>query len=225
MNIPILIICYNNYKYVRNTIEQIRQINEEYLDNIIIIDNCSTHEDTIEYLKTLDIKIIYNSTNNGPWVCPWCNVDIYNLMPNKFILTDADLEFNKNLSRYFIQEMVELSDKYNCGKIGFALDISEPNKLYTSKKYADNKSIYEWESQFWLNRIDDSNYELYNAEIDTTFCLINKQNFYNSKIRVAGNFTAKHLPWYIENPIYSRDEIIKYCKSVKDGISTISRVI
>ena len=39
MDIPILIISYNNYRYVDNTLKQIKKINENYYRNIIIIDN------------------------------------------------------------------------------------------------------------------------------------------------------------------------------------------
>ena len=35
-------------------------------------------------------------------------------------------------------------------------------------------NIYEWEIQYWENKINDKNYELYYADIDTTFCLIDK---------------------------------------------------
>lgn len=35
MNIPIIIVCYNNFKYVDNTIKQLAKINEDYSNNII----------------------------------------------------------------------------------------------------------------------------------------------------------------------------------------------
>ena len=41
MNIPILIICYNNYKYVNDTLLQIKRINKNYYNNIQIINNTS----------------------------------------------------------------------------------------------------------------------------------------------------------------------------------------
>jgi 16S rRNA G966 N2-methylase RsmD len=65
---------------------------------------------------------------------------------------------------------------------------------------------------------------MYNAMIDTTFCLCNK-NFVNGTcIRVAGNFTAQHLPWYVDNDICNLYENYSYC--LKSGeISTMSNVI
>ena len=35
--VPIIVICYNNYKYVDNTLKQILKINKEYYKNIQIL--------------------------------------------------------------------------------------------------------------------------------------------------------------------------------------------
>ena len=65
------------------------------------------------------------------------------------------------------------------------------------------KNIKEWETQFWINRIPHDKYELYHAVIDTTFTLVNWNYFAEPNncnvyrcIRIAGNFTCIHLPWY-----------------------------
>jgi FkbM family methyltransferase len=205
MNIPIIIICYNNYKYVENMLKQIFEINQEYYNNIYILDNCSNCPDTVNFLKNTNCKIISNSSNFGPWVNQSQNTHIYNGMPSKFILTDPDLEINKNIPSNFIDILSSLSDKYNSTKIGFALDIKDFDKMYQDDNYGGSgNSIYGWEMRFWENKIEDDTYELYQAAVDTTFCLINKNYIHNDKhIRVAGNFTAKHLPWYINNKVYN----------------------
>jgi FkbM family methyltransferase len=199
--IPIIIVCYNNYKYVQNTVNQIQKINKEYYNNIKILDNCSTCVDTIKFLKNTKCNVIYNTQNNGPWISEYVNKHIYDGLPKKFILTDPDLEFNKNLPSNFIDILLELSDKYSTSRIGFALDISDFDKMYETMYTEGNKTIYDWEIQFWNNKINDSDYELYNAIIDTTFCLINKNIQNDKNIRIAGNFTAKHLPWYKNNSL------------------------
>ena len=113
--IPIVIISHNNYRYVKNTIQQFENINKQYLTDIIIFDNLSTDEETIKYLTELKlIKVIFNQKNEGPWITDSINSDIYNTLPNRFILTDPDLEFNKNLNSNFIEEILNLSIKYNC---------------------------------------------------------------------------------------------------------------
>ncbi len=195
MSIPIIIICYNNYKYVQNTLAQILKINKKYYDNTIILNNSSTCLDTIEFLKNTDVTIIENA-NNGPWVSPVKNAHIYDSLPDKYVLTDPDLQFNENLPNNFIEILSELSNKYKAGKVGFALDIADHDQMYEGI-YAYGKSIFDWEIQFWESPLYDSNYEIYVGGIDTTFALVNKQYaepFFN--LRVAGDFTAKHLPWY-----------------------------
>jgi hypothetical protein len=134
-------------------------------------------------------------------------------MPDEFILTDADLQFNPNLPKNFVEILSDLSNKYNCSKIGFALDLSDYDKMYQSSYVClvenyKNLTIYEWEVRFWENRLPDDMYELYKADIDTTFSLINKKNAQNAKsLRIAGDFVAKHIPWYVENPILNAQEL------------------
>jgi FkbM family methyltransferase len=224
MNIPIIVICYNNYKYVNNTLIQIQKINEEYYKNIIIVNNNSTCIDTINFLNNVNVKII-NNENNGPWISNVKNKHIYDSLPDKFILTDPDLKFNENIPSNFIEILSELSDKYNTTKIGFALDITDFEKMYDTIYVFSIYTIYDWEKRFWANKFDNDIYELYNAEIDTTFCLINKKNIYtNFCIRIAGNFTAKHLPWYKEPKIMSIYENYVHNTNSTD-ISTISKLI
>jgi len=202
MNIPIVIICYNNYKYVQNTLDQIKKINTEYYKNVQIVNNSSTCINTINFLKNVDVKVI-NTANNGPWITSTKNRHIYDTLPDKYIITDPDLQLNENIPSNFVEILSDLSDKYGVCKIGLALDISDyDQKMYHTGYYGET-TIYDWEKQFWDHKINDSNYELYKADIDTTFCLLNKNYKNEDKIRVAGNFTAKHLPWYIDNHVYN----------------------
>ena len=227
MTIPIIIVCYNNYKYVDNTIKQINNINPDYTPYITIMDNNSYDEETINFLKNTSTKVIFNKTNDGPWIRESTNKHVYDILPDKFILTDPDLELNENIPKNFIEQMLELSEKYDCNKIGFALKIDDYDKMFQYPNYTCKQNIRDWESQFWRKKINNPNYELYYADIDTTFCLYNKK--YNNNqceynIRIAGNFTAIHLPWYRENKIYTPHE--NYIMSTKQTrISTISKII
>ena len=226
MNIPIIIICYNNHRYVENTLAQISKINIDYYKDIIILNNASTCIDTIEYLKNVKVTVYNNPRNLGPWITWDNNNHIYNVLPDKFILTDPDLKLNKNIPSNFVEILATLSDKYKTTKIGLALDISDHDKFYQTTQYMANLSIYDWEKQFWKNRIDDAEYELYKADIDTTFCLINKNNIYTTdlQIRVAGDFLAKHIPWYIDNEVYNIYDNYVACINTTH-ISTISRIV
>ena len=234
MDIPIIIVCYNNYGYVKNTLDQLLKINKEYYKNIQILNNNSTCLHTIDFLNKVDVKVVHNTNNNGPRITKYKNKHIYDILPNKFILTDPDLKLNENIPTNFIEILSNLSDKYKLTKIGFALDISDFDKMYPMKNYIYNFSIYDWEKQFWKKKVDDDNYELYQAPIDTTFCLVNKKymDMDNSELgqsittnmRIAGDFVAKHLPWYIENEIYNiYENYISNTNTTK--ISSISQFI
>ena len=226
MNIPIVIICYNNYKYVENTLKQIASINKDYYTNIIILNNMSTCSDTIAYLNNLSVSVINNIGNFGPWITPTNNYHIYDMLPDKYIITDPDLKLNPNIPNNFIELLASLSDKYKTSKIGFALDITDHDKFYPTTEYLADRSIREWESRFWENKIEDDEYEIYKADIDTTFCLMNKTNIESEidlQIRVAGDFTAKHIPWYIENEVYNvYDNYMSNTNTTH--ISTIARI-
>jgi len=200
MSVPLVIVSYNNWKYVENTIKQLTKYDFE----IIIMDNKSTDPESIEFLKNTSYRVVWNNKNNGPWITPDNNQDLWNELPNRFILTDPDLEFNPNLPKDFLQSFIEISELHNAYKVGFALDISDYSKMYQIPNYHFGQSIYQWEySQHWTHRIEHPKYELYLAPLDTTFCMISKnKNPYNN-IRIAGNFIAKHLPWYTNNPIYN----------------------
>ncbi len=142
----------------------------------------------------------------------------YDFLPQYFIITDPDLQFNINLPNDFIQQLINISEERKSYKTGFALDISEPN-LFNPKMKLCNRTIEQWEARFWKILIADPKYILYMAEIDTTFCLYNKKFFDSNKlkaIRVAGNFICKHLPWYIDHKV-PEDEMNYYLRTKKVG--------
>jgi len=222
--IIIVIICYNNYKYVEYTVQQITQ--RTSMVDILIMDNASTCPDTIAFLKTFqeqeEGKVIFNKQNMGPWLREDNNKEVYNQLPEKFFMTDPDLEWNPNLPSDFIEILSNLSETYQSEKIGFALDISDFHEMFQAL-YCNNKNIYEHEQNFWVNKIPHEKYELYKAPIDTTFCLVNKK-YKDNHIRIAGNFTAKHLPWYVKNKVYNHYQ--NYILNLKTThISTISKIV
>ena len=226
--IPIIIVSYNNHIYVENTINQIKNINPNYLKNIVIMDNSSTEPDTIAYIdnivKNSYVSVIRNGGNAGPWVTHCQNRHVYDMMPDKYIITDPDLEFNKDLPTNFIEIIEELSNKYPSKKIGFALKIDDFNKDMFPGDYTLGKNIYEWECQFWTSKIHDPDYELFYADIDTTFSLYSKHHTDKMPIRIAGNFTARHLPWYKTTDIFNLYE--KYNLLTRTtGISSITRLV
>jgi hypothetical protein len=135
-------------------------------------------------------------------------------LPNYFCLTDPDLEFNPNLPSDFLGHLIELTEEYTVGKAGFALDISDRGEMVDEKFTIRGKKykIWEWESQFWRTPLPSkhSDDKAYRAPVDTTFAIYNKKFFNPSRptdgIRVAGRYTCRHLPWYIDRRLPADEE-------------------
>jgi hypothetical protein len=217
-SIPIVVVCWNNYYFVKNFINQLKR----FPNSIILLDNNSNYQPLMDYYKEIKselkdkIEIRMLDQNYGHEVYK----KLKDTLPSVYILSDPDLELNPKMPKNFATTFFALSKQYKCYKVGCALNIADKDKFIKCDNYTANKNIYEWETQFWKNPIMNSKYELYNAFIDTTFCLINN-NYVNSEynIRVAGNFTAKHLPWY-NNYIkthMSTDEINNWKKNNKSS--------
>lgn len=193
---------------------------QRYTDNIHIIDNKSIDKDTIQYLKVCDYNVIYMKKNYGHMVL-FNNKELYDSLPNFFALSDPDLELNDNMPYTFLETLKNATIKYDVYKAGLALDISDFDKMY-QEDYYPGKSLKEIESRYWKNRIKDDKYEIYDAAIDTTFAVYNKQNKHKgffSAVRYADDFTCKHIPWYVDNWIYSKKELtnLVYKKYVVDS--------
>lgn len=218
MNIPIYLISYNNYLYIENIT---RQLLAKGVTNIKIIDNNSDSDNKIKLSKlSKTCEIIYLNTNIGPRIYQFRNK--LNL-PDKYILSDPDIELNENLPVDFINILNNLSEKYKCYKTGLAIRIDDNEKMYTIKNYFREKTIVEWESQFWKNKIANDKYDLYYGDIDTTFVFINEKHRSNEGvnpgtcIRIAGQFTCRHLPWYIKGILNDNEKYSIYILTQLNG--------
>jgi hypothetical protein len=222
--IPIFIICWNQYTYVKSMVEQLQKYDINI--KIYIIDNKSTYKPLIKYLKTIDgkngVKVLYQSKNYGHKV--YERPEIIEMGGDKYIVTDPDLTLNPDMPKNFLEIMAELSDKYKTNKIGLALDLKNDIDLTKRLDSPTGKTFVENEIQFWQKKQDDPNYELYRAPIDTTFALINTKypvlGNMNDSIRIAGNFTAVHRPWTLSNKTNVPAEEMEYYLNHKDNIST-----
>jgi hypothetical protein len=175
------------------------------------------------WLKKLNnkVKVIWSEENHGPRQV-LTSPRILSLLPRHFCLTDPDLEINAFLPEGFLADLIMLAEKHKIGKVGFALNISDRIKMLSEKfEIGDNKyHIWQWEEQFWNNQIDRTSGgdPVYKASIDTTFALYDKNFFdpndYLLALRVAGRFTARHLPWY-GHDVLPADEVDNYIKTQK----------
>jgi hypothetical protein len=195
---------------------------------IIIIDNAST---SIEMKKWISVnasrsgvRVVCLKENHGPRHC-CMDEAVLALLPRRFCITDPDILFNQSLPEGFLAEMALLAGKHQIGKVGFALDISDRHLMKDINYDIDgNKTkIWEWEEQFWTKSVDrlDGGDEVYEAPVDSTFALYDQQYFSSNNgmhaLRVAGRFTARHIPWYIdtkmpkgEEDLYKKSQLYSY---------------
>ncbi len=194
-DIPVFIISYNRLSYVKQMVEWLKKYN---LHNIHIIDNASSYPPLLEYLKNCPCTVHRMDKNWGHevlWRCGKFNRIIRNSL---YIVSDPDIAPNDKLPKDFLFHMYKILGQYkNITKVGFALSIQDTETAKIDPQY----KIYE--KHYWTQRLVDEKLEIYNADIDTTFALYRPGKLRASSlefyfgIRIGGDYTAKHLPWYI----------------------------
>jgi FkbM family methyltransferase len=196
-DMPVVIIGYNQYTYISKMVSQL----EKYTSDIIVIDNNSSFKPLLDYYENeFKYTLLKQTTNYGHRV--YVQSFVQRLVGDQYILTDPDLEFNSQLPENFISQMIDIAHYFKSGKLGFALLIDAPDIRPDAKLSGLGTTIKDWEIGFWKHKMSypvNSSLELYRAPIDTTFCLITKQydQSHGNCIRIAGDFTCKHLPWHI----------------------------
>lgn len=195
--IPVIIIAYNQFTYVKNMVQQCIPITNK----IIIIDNASTYEPLLNYYKNelpklKKVELIRHQVNGGSLVYQ----TYVNKFPDEYVVTDPDLLFNPKMPNDAISILSNLRKELNAKVVGLALDISDHSNFTDAIFRA--KSIYEWESVFWGNRVKYDIEEIYIAPIVTTFALHSKSSTSKTSLRVAGRFTCKHIPWYRREKVH-----------------------
>lgn len=213
--IPVIIINYNRLSDLKILINFLLERKHK---NIVVIDNKSTYPPLLEYYKEIEqhVTIERMEKNYGHMVF-WENPDLYKKYSSGYhIITDSDVIPNKDLPEDYISQLMDiLVRNKDITKVGFALRIDDIPNYYSHKE-----KVLEWEKKHWENQVGDN---LYRNELDTTFAIYpphyqyDLQNFYFA-IRVAGNFTARHNGWYINDQNLTEEEKY-YFKTANDSNS------
>jgi hypothetical protein len=197
MSVPIVI---NNLNRLSTTKELVYHLQRLGYFNIHIIDNGSTYKPLLEwYYWETGIEVL-RTENLG-------QLAVYNSGLTKvlkdegndwFVYSDSDIELNSNTPKGFIERMIELAEKYNIPKVGLAINIKELPLTELGEE------IFNWESKYWKQQIEE---DVYKADVDTTFCVIQTdKSFQYEALRIAGDFTCKHKPWYTDFDNLSEEE-------------------
>lgn len=212
-SVPVIVLSYNNHSYVKKMVDFLLSKN---IKNILIWDNASTSFDTKFFLKNYSslVDVFMSKINYGPRVL-FENKEVYDILPNVFVVTDPDIGLNEKLPDNFIYEMLKISERFSMARVGCALnlDIKEKNIL-------DNVYMVHG-SPMTIRAIENNMYKVefaelkdsfgnkfmsYLADIDTTFVLYNKKySIFKTKtmnyLRLDGVYKAEHYGWYEVPPI------------------------
>lgn len=156
--------------------------------NIHILDNASTYPSLLKWYKETEIIVEMLPENMGQLAI--YNSDYINKFEGWVAYTDSDIELNPDTPDDFIERMIKVAEKYNYNKVGLALGIDDlPGTEYAT-------FIKRTENEYWKDKLEE---DVYVAHVDTTFSIIRVGLPFDYKaLRIAGNMTAKHLPWYLD---------------------------
>src|SRR5690606_8906139 len=213
---PVIIINFNQLDNLKNLVDFLLKRD---MENIVIVDNKSDYPPLLEYYDNFadnrKVSVERMSENFGHMVFFESAYLQSKYGQGYYFLTDADILPNENLPSNFIEIMFGIMDKYihKILKVGFALDLDSIPNHYPLKS-----KVVNWEKKFWKVPLEA---DVYYADIDTTFALykplyptkfkVKESKFYKA-IRLAGNFTSKHMGWYI-NPNQLTEEQMHYMKT------------
>lgn len=209
IDIPIIVVAYNNWPYVEMMCEQLARFDVVP----IVFNNNSSDFRTNEKLSSLGRSgraVIINMPRNYGHMVGFID-RIYKTLPSVFAYTDPDIKFPSSLPMDFVLQLKHLAENHGAYKAGLALSLSVDGVPASAERsnlidvtepfrFVRKFDVLEWESFFWTKRLASDDYEIYAAPVDTTFAVYVKKNFngnfLNNSIRVAGDFSAIHLPWF-----------------------------
>lgn len=192
MQIPIII---NNRNRLTTTKRLVADLNNLGYTDIYILDNASTYEPLLEWYRQCPATVEYIGRNMGHKAL-W-EYGILNMFKKcPFVVyTDSDIELNSATPAGFIEQMVGIAGDTGVEKVGLAIRIDDIPPTPA------NQRVYNIERRYWANKVDHPTHEVYEAIVDTSFCIVRPDSSYNwstKAVRVAGNLTCTHRPWYLD---------------------------
>ena len=211
-NTYIFICNYNRLEPLKALVES---LTSRGYYNIVILDNGSTYQPLLNWYKALEKGEVYFCAHNyGPEALdcarnfePEFQKKYNHIVLNEYhVYTDSDVVPVEEVPDTFIDDLVELCKKYQIPKIGLSLKIDDLPDHYVLKE-----KVIKHESSFFEREfIIDEKCKLFKAPVDTTFA-VNSPGLacgYNDyAYRAAGNYFAKHMPWYFDSNNLPVDEV------------------
>lgn len=199
----VFIICYNRLTPLKAMCEYLTNTGAE----VWIVDNNSTYEPLIDWLKICPYKVIYMLENYGHQVL-WN--EAYKFITDRYYcVTDHDLDLSQ-IPHDWIEVLKQgLIENKDVIKSGFSLQIDDlPENNYT-------KEVIAWETKFWQT---ERRGKFFLSDIDTTLAMYDRDRDFGklpndrffSAVRADKPYTALHLPWYLTKESIENNPEEKY---------------
>lgn len=198
--IPIVINNFNRLTYLKQQIERLEALG---YTNIYIIDNQSTFPPLLKYYDQLPYTIFRLNKNVGH-LSLWKTIIFKWFEHDYYVYTDPDILPVDDCPGDFMEYFKSILNTYpEYCKVGFALAIDD-----LPDHFGDKQKVKDWEGMYWQMKME-ADTEVYIAKIDTTFALYRpgaKGGWWIPALRVAGQYTARHLPWYRDTSAIDEEE-------------------
>lgn len=179
----------------------------------VLIDNDSTYEPCVQWLKGCPYKVIFMGKNFGPWA--FFTTDLWKEYKDRYIMiSDSDYDISTVPSDFpdVLMKGLEKYNQDNVWKVGLSFEINDlPDNPFANE-------IKKYESGFWNYQIIPG---FYRGDIDLGIAVYDRDRrpgvcglggaWYNA-LRADRPYTAKHMDWYM-TPENLRDEDKYYLKT------------
>jgi len=195
-DIPVII---NNFNRVTTTKKLVSDLQNLGYTNVIILDNQSTYTPLLEWYKTNPCRVEHLERNFQSLAVYDCGI-IKEFKDLPWVAyTDSDIELNPNTPADFVNTLIEKAEKYDYPKAGLSIRIDD----LPDTNFANEYRI--WERKYWEHPLEEN---VFDAQVDTTFCIIKPSlRFDYRALRVAGDLTCIHRPWYVDFDNLDEEEL------------------
>lgn len=168
--------------------------------SVHLVDNASTYPPLLEWYKQTTATVHHLKANLGP-------TGVFKPMrgivrKGYYALSDCDIDPTGIPDDVIIRACCILENRPEIRKVGLALRIDDlPDNSLTLR-------VRETEAKYWEREEIIDGIPCYHGAIDTTFCVVRygESHGYEPAIRMAGDYTARHIPWYYDEHNLPEDE-------------------
>ena len=168
---------------------------------IVILDNASTYAPLLRYYEEIqklgiNVVLLENLGHRAIWESGILDqLDIQ----GPYVYTDSDVVPGDACPKDFLRKFLEILERYPyLQKVGNGL-------FYEDVTYFDREATKKIESKHYKIPLEQ---EVFFADVDTTMALYRNARHYlrGPAARVAGDYRARHLPWYYDYGNLPEDE-------------------